>query len=184
MNKTVSSIDKSHRPYRWTTKSWQALVFVASFAAVLATLPSFYSVSASNPAGGSLNATATTPLTWNGTATGGLVPNAPLGLIDGEELCQEGSTCDTFTLTLAGTPADWAGKQVRLKIEWQLPATDYDMYIHKDSNSGPVVGNSGRGATTPTEPLTWEDTTIDPAVYGTGVYTIRAVYYAATSADQ
>ena len=153
-------------------------------ALLMATLPSFNSASASSPAGGTLNATASAPLTWTGTATGGVVPNAPLGLIDGEALCQEGSTCDTFTLTLDGTPADWSGKVVRVKLEWLLPATDYDMYIHKDSNSGPVVGSSGRGATSPTEPLTWEDTTIDPAINGTGVYTIRAVYYAATAADQ
>src|SRR4030095_6085003 len=80
--------------------------------------------------------------------------------------------------------SDWTGKLVRLKIEWLLPATDYDLYIHKGSNTGPLVGSSGRGATSPTEPLTWEDTTIDPAVYGTGVYSVRAVYYAATLADQ
>src|SRR6185295_8961310 len=80
--------------------------------------------------------------------------------------------------------ADWAGKQIRIKIEWLLPVTDYDLYIHKDSNSGPLVGNSGRGATSPTEPLTIEDTTIDPSITGTGVYTVHAVYYLATAADQ
>ena len=158
------------------------MVFIAAF---LATgLPILEKVTASSPSGGTINATSTAPLTWNGTAPGGVVPNAPLGLIDGEELCQEGLTCDTFTLTIGGTAADWAGKVVRIKLEWLLPATDYDMYIHKDSNAGPVVGSSGRGATSPTEPLTWEDTTIDPSVNGTGVYTIRAVYYAATAADQ
>jgi hypothetical protein len=122
-------------------------------------------------------------VTWLGTATGGGALNAPL-LIGGEDLCQEGLSCDTFTLNVGGTAADWSGKLVRIKIEWLLPLTDYDLYIHKDSNSGPLVGSSGRGATSPTEPLTWEDTTIDPSVQGTGVYTIRAVYYAATAADQ
>jgi hypothetical protein len=105
-------------------------------------------------------------------------------LIGGEDLCQEGLSCDTFTLTVGGTQADWSGKLIRIKIEWLLPVTDYDLYIHKDSNSGPVVANSGRGATSPTDPLTWEDTTIDPSVHGIGVYTVRAVYYAATAADQ
>lgn len=158
---------------------------VVFLAGLLATgLPILHRAAASSPAGGTIHATATTPLTWIGTAPGGVVPNAPLGLIDGEELCQEGLTCDTFTLTIGGTAADWSGKVVRIKLEWLLPATDYDMYIHKDSNAGPVVGSSGRGATAPTEPLTWEDTTIDPSVSGTGVYTIRAVYYAATAADQ
>jgi len=105
-------------------------------------------------------------------------------LIEAEQLCQEGLNCDTFTLTVGGTTADWSGKLIHVKIEWLLPATDYDLYIHKDSNSGPVVGSSGRGATSPTEPLTWEDTTIDPSISGTGVYTIRAIYYLATAADQ
>jgi len=166
-------------------RTQSAILLAAFIAASLATgLPILNKAAASSPAGGTINATATSPLTWNGTAPGGVVPNAPLGLIDGEELCQEGLSCDTFTLTIGGTGADWSGKVVRIKLEWLLPATDYDMYIHKDSNAGPVVGSSGRGATAPTEPLTWEDTTIDPAVNGTGVYTIRAVYYAATAADQ
>jgi hypothetical protein len=160
-------------------------LIAASFilALLVIVLPGFYKTRASNPSAGTINATATTPLTWTGTATGGGALNAPL-LIGSEDLCQEGLTCDTFTLTVGGTAADWAGKLIHIKIEWLLPVTDYDLYIHKDSNSGPVVASSGRGATSPTEPLTLEDTTIDPSVSGTGVYTIRAVYYAATALDQ
>lgn len=146
-------------------------------------LPVFSSTSASTPTGATINPAATAPVTWNGTATGGGAINAPL-LIGSEDLCQEGLTCDTFTLTVGGTAADWSGKLIRVKIEWLLPVTDYDLYIHKDSNTGPLVGSSGRGATSATEPLTWEDTTIDPAITGTGVYTIRAVYYLATALDQ
>jgi hypothetical protein len=145
-------------------------------------IPALYTASASSPTGGTINPTSA-PLTWVGTAPGGVVPNAPL-VLGGEDLCQEGLNCDTFTLTVGGTSADWGGKLIRIKLEWMLPVTDFDLYIHKDSNSGPVVASSGRGATSPTEPLTWEDTTIDPAVQGTGVYTIRAVYWAATAADQ
>jgi hypothetical protein len=159
-----------------------ATTFVALSLAIA--LPALRSTSASTPAGGTINPAATTPVTWLGTATGGGALNAPLGLIGGEDLCQEGLSCDTFTLTVGGTTADWSGKLIRIKIEWMLPVTDYDLYIHKDSNSGPLVANSGRGATSPTDPLTWEDTTIDPSVQGTGIYTIRAVYYAATAADQ
>jgi hypothetical protein len=143
----------------------------------------FYRARASSPAGGTINATAAAPLTWIGTATGGGALNAPL-LIGSEDLCQEGLTCDTFTLTVGGTTSDWSGKLIHIKIEWMLPATDYDLYIHKDSNTGPIVGSSGRGATSPTDPLTWEDTTIDPSISGTGVYTVHAVYYLATAADQ
>ena len=158
----------------------------ASFMLALLAAASFglNSTSASSPSGATINPTATTPVTWVGTATGGGALNAPLGLIAPEDLCQEGLTCDTFTLTVGGTAADWSGKLVRIKIEWLLPVTDYDLYIHKDSNSGPLVASSGRGATSPTDPLTWEDTTIDPSVNGVGVYTVRAVYYAATLADQ
>jgi hypothetical protein len=167
---------------RVTLRMFLAAAFIAAL--VMAVLPTLRSTSASSPAGGTINANATAPVTWTGTGVGGGALNAPLGLIGGEDLCQEGISCDTFTLTVGGTPADWSGKLIRIKIEWLLPVTDYDLYIHKDSNSGPVVGSSGRGATSPTEPLTWEDTTIDPSVQGTGVYTIRAVYYAATAADQ
>jgi hypothetical protein len=152
-------------------------------ALLMLALPGFNRTRASNPTGGTINPTATTPVTWTGTAIAGGALNAPVG-IGGEDLCQEGITCDTFTLTVGGTTADWAGKQIRVKIEWLLPVTDYDLYIHKDSNTGPLVGNSGRGATSPTEPLTVEDTTIDPSATGTGVYTVRAVYYLATAADQ
>jgi len=146
-------------------------------------LPALRSTHASNPASGNINRTDTQPLLWTGTGIGGGALNAPVA-IGGEDLCQEGVTCDTFTLNVGGTPSDWSGKLIRIKIEWTLPATDYDLYIHKDSNSGPLAGSSGRGATSPTEPLTWEDTTIDPAVQGTGVYTVHAVYYVATAADQ
>lgn len=158
-----------------------ATIFVALTLAIA--LPAFRSTSASTPAGATINPTATTPVTWTGTGTGGGTLNAPL-LLGGEDLCQEGLSCDTFTLTVGGTAADWSNKLIRIKIQWLLPTTDYDLYIHKDSNSGPVVGSSGRGATSPTEPLTWEDTTIDPSVQGTGVYTVRAVYYNATAVDQ
>lgn len=160
-----------------------ALAAILVTLATAITLPSFSSTSASTPTGATINPTATAPVTWTGTATGGGAINAPM-LIGGEDLCQEGLSCDTFTLTVGGTAADWSGKLIRVKLEWLLPLTDYDLYIHKDSNSGPLVGSSGRGATSPTDPLTWEDTTIDPAVTGTGVYTIRAVYYLATALDQ
>jgi hypothetical protein len=167
---------------RVTLRIFIATTFIAAL--FVAVLPALRSTSASSPAGATISPTATTPVTWIGTGTGGGALNAPLGLIGGEDLCQEGINCDTFTLTVAGSPSDWSGKLIRIKIEWLLPVTDYDLYIHKDSNSGSLAGSSGRGATSPTEPLTWEDTTIDPSVQGTGVYTVRAVYYAATAADQ
>jgi hypothetical protein len=172
------------RSFQLSHLGWRVSIAAILVALALAiALPAFRSTSASAPTGATLNPTATTPVTWVGTATGGAALNAPL-LIGGEDLCQEGLNCDTFTLTVGGAAADWSGKLIRIKLEWLLPATDYDLYVHKDSNTGPLVGSSGRGATSPTEPLTMEDTTIDPSVQGTGVYTIRAVYFAATSVDQ
>ena len=180
----VHNISRLNRRSWRARESWRALIALSFIAVLVAvTLPAFNSTWASSPSGATINPTASAPVTWTGTATAGGAINAPL-LIEGEALCQEGLSCDTFTLTVGGTAADWAGKLIRIKIEWLLPVTDYDLYIHKDSNSGPLVGSSGRGATSPTEPLTWEDTTIDPAATGTGVYTIRAVYYAATALDQ
>ena len=174
-----------HLRFTWQRRDTRRTLIAVAFVLALLTLalPGFFNTRASNPTGGTISPTTTTPVTWTGTGTGGGALNAPL-TIGGEDLCQEGITCDTFTLTVSGTTADWAGKLIRIKIEWLLPATDYDLYIHKDSNSGPLVANSGRGATSPTEPLTIEDTTIDPSTSGTGVYTIRAVYYAATALDQ
>ena len=184
MTQYNSTPRKHSRSFDLSRFGWRvsmAAIFVALALAIA--LPTFRSTSASTPTGATINPTSTTPVTWVGTATGGGAINAPL-LIGGEDLCQEGLSCDTFTLNVGGTAADWSGKLIRVKLEWLLPASDYDMYIHKDSNSGPLVAVSGRGATSPTEPLTMEDATIDPAVQGTGVYTVRAVYYAATAADQ
>ena len=163
-------------------QSWRTLVITTFLLATIALL-GLQRTRASGPAAGTLDPNATSPITWIGTGTAGGAINAPVG-IGSEDLCQEGLTCDTFTLTVAGSPADWSGKLIHVKIEWLLPLTDYDLYIHKDSNTGPLVASSGRGATSPTDPLTWEDTTIDPATSGTGVYTVRAVYYLATAADQ
>jgi hypothetical protein len=159
-----------------------ALCAIFVLTMVFAPLPT-QTASAADPAAGTLNPADTTPVTWAGTALGGGALNAPL-VLGGEDLCEEGLTCDTFTLNVGGSPADWAGKAVRIKIEWLSPSTDYDLYVHKDSNDGPLVGSSGRGVTSPTEPLTMEDTAIDPSTMGTGVYTVRTVYYAATAADQ
>jgi len=145
--------------------------------------PQTLTADAASPASTTLSPTATSPVTWTGTAIGGGALNAPPA-VGTETLCREGLTCDTFTLNVGGTSAAWAGKVVRVKIEWNLPVTDYDLYIHKGSNSGPLVASSGRGITSPAEQLTIEDTTIDPSASGTGVYTVRAVYYAATTVDQ
>jgi hypothetical protein len=142
-------------------------VLVLGVAAALAPLPV---VKAANPSQGVLSPTAAIPVTWQGTAVG--------GASDGEATCVEGVNCDTFTLTLLGTPAEWAGKVVEVRLGWLSQASDYDMYIHKGSNAGPEVAHSFEGITN------FEVANINPGVDGTGVYTVHVVYFAATAADQ
>src|ERR1044072_3070388 len=180
------------RNINWRRRDTRRVLLTAAFILALLTLalPALNRTRASNPTGGTINPTATTPVTWTGTAIAGGALNAPVG-IGGEDLCQEGITCDTFTLTVGGTTADWSGKLIHIKIEWMLPVTDYDFYIYTNLNYGEVVVSSARRAPPSerpspwqTNPITYKDTTIDPSNTGTGVYTIHAVYYLATAADQ
>ena len=126
---------------------------------------------AANPASATITPTSATPVSWVGTAPGGAAY--------GESTCQESINCETFFLTLSGTPAEWAGKTVRVKIGWLLPASDYDLYVHKGTATGPEIDSSATGA-----PGTTEGVTIDPASTGTGVYAIHVVYFSAVAADQ
>ena len=130
-------------------------------------------VQAAAPASGSVNPTVGSAANWNGTATGGVSP-------EGETTCLDGVNCDTYTLNVAGAPADWAGKLIKVKISWALPTSDYDFYIHKDSVTGPLTDSSGESP-----PVISESAEIDPSVTGTGVYVVRVVYFAASgTADQ
>src|SRR5689334_1513464 len=99
---------RSARSARVTLRLFIAATFVVAL--MIGILVTVQRSSASSPAGGTIDANATTPVTWTGTGTGGGALNAPLGLIGGEDLCQEGINCDTFTLTVAGNPSDWSGK--------------------------------------------------------------------------
>ena len=125
---------------------------------------------AASPTEGTISPTSD-PVQWSGTAPG--------GTSNGEETCVEGVNCDTFTLTVSGTPADWSGKTIEVMMSWVVLSSDYDMYIHKGSNDGPVVASSATGP-----PSTSEKATLDPSVDGTGVFTVRAVYFAASAGDQ
>src|SRR5215813_6393729 len=103
----TSWLARSTRPSLRTRRSRHGIIVVSFIVALLALpLSGFYRTRASSPAGGMINPTATTPLTWTGTVTGGGALNAPV-VIASEDLCQEGLTCDTFTLTVGGTAADW-----------------------------------------------------------------------------
>jgi hypothetical protein len=121
-----------------------------------------------NPGGPNLN--------WSGTGTG---PSS----VD-ESTCVEGVNCDTYVLTLSGTPTNWAGLKARITISAADPsgATDYDLYVHKGDNSGPIVpgGTSAHGGTPP------EIVDLDPSDpnVGTGQFSVHVVYFSATAAYQ
>lgn len=141
----------------------------------LSALATFVALAAS-PASGTISPTGPT-LNWTGTASGA----PPTG--GGESSCIEGTNCDSFKLTISGTPQDWiaAGKQVHVQITWVEPGTDYDLYVHKGTLSGPVVASSGSGGST------IEQVDMNPAnsSIGTGDFVVHVVYFITVgSADQ
>ncbi len=113
---------------------------------------------------------------WAGTAVGG-------GSLD-ESTCVEGVNCDTFTLTLSGTPSNWSGLKARVVISCADPSgvSDYDVYVHKGDNSGPIVpgGTSAHGGTPP------EVVDLDPSNpdVGTGQFSVHVVYFSAFAGFQ
>jgi len=148
---------------RWTLGGFFILASLACFISVLR-------LGAANPSSNMITPSSAR-VTWDGTAAG--------GAYNGESTCVEGVNCDTFTLTVTGTPADWAGKKINIAISWVVLANDYDLYIHKGSNSGPVVSSATHGA-----PGTVEEGKIDPSIDGTGVFTVHVGYFTGSAADE
>src|SRR5437868_1227345 len=127
------------------------------------------------PTAGTLNPTGPT-VTWAGTAAGG-------GSLD-ESTCVEGVNCDTYILTLSGTPTAWTGLKARIVISSPEPPglTDYDLYVHKGSNSGPIVPN-GTSANSGTPPEVVDLDPNDPNT-GTGQFSVHVVYFSASAGFQ
>src|SRR5438105_11164298 len=127
------------------------------------------------PSAGTLNPGGPT-VTWAGTAAGG-------GSTD-ESTCVEGVNCDTFVLTLSGTPSDWSGLKARIVISSADPSgvTDYDLYVHQGDHSGPIVpgGELAHGGTPP------EIVDLDPSnpEIGTGQFSVHVVYFSAFAGFQ
>src|SRR5438445_1658703 len=88
--------------------------------------------------------------------------------------CTEDVTCDSVVVTIQ--PGDYTGKQLLVSIDWLVPASDFDLYIHEGSVDGPLVGSSTGGA-----PGTHEGTPISLAGTLTAPRTlaIRVVSFAA-----
>src|SRR2546430_10461167 len=127
------------------------------------------------PSAGTLNPTGPT-VTWAGTAAGG-------GSLD-ESTCVEGVNCDTYILTLSGTPTAWTGLKARIVISSPDPTglTDYDLYVHKGTNSGPIVPN-GTSANSGTPPEVVDLDPNDPNA-GTGQFSVHVVYFSASAGFQ
>ena len=113
---------------------------------------------------------------WTGTAAGG----ASSDPLDGENGCIEGTTCDTFNLTVL--PGLYTGKTIRVDLTWTLPTNDYDLVIYKGGAcpasgkcNGQLVSSSGNGPTNAI--LTEEHASIDPNTSGVGDYKVRVIYY-------
>src|SRR5256714_6778123 len=130
------------------------------------------SVFAANPNQGTLNSGSTTALQWVGDAIGGPA-------ITTETACQDGINCDVFTIHLSGSAADYAGKQLAVKITFSM-LSDYDLYVHKDTVNGKVVFPAGNGS----QPGDNEQVVINPATSGAGDYVVHVVYADVVPTDQ
>lgn len=118
----------------------------------------------------------TTAVEWDGD-----IPGAPpaVGVVQ-ESTCVDGANCDIFTLNVTGAQEDWAGKQIVVGISWSLPSSDYDLYIHKDSVSGPLVSKGVNDG----PPATSDQAAINPATSGVGKYIVHVLYATTVPADQ
>src|ERR1700730_12868517 len=126
------------------------------------------------PASGSVNASGTQTSSWDGTTI------SPGGNQNTDTTCMDNSPvfgCETFTLTVIGTQADWAGKKIQVLLTWTNIANEYDIHIHKGSNAGPLLTSAFQGPG-----LTNQVAYIDPSnlptsgVNPTTVFTVHVAY--------
>jgi len=146
--------DRFLRPIALASLLWMGLGFAWHVAPASAATPSSGTLSTSTPA-----------VTWTGATLAGANVN--------ESTCNEGVTCDTYTLTLA--PGDYTGRRITVGIGWLNPADDFDLYIHKDAANGPIVAQSAGGAPSTTERAS---IAIDPPVVtASQVYVVHVVAF-------
>jgi hypothetical protein len=107
-------------------------------------------------------------------------PTNPGGNVNMESSCVENVTCETFTLTVLGTQASWAGQRVQVQLNWSSSANEYDIYIHQgaNTNTSGMGANSGALVTSAANGpgLTNQTAFIDVSQWGTGVFTVHIVY--------
>jgi len=142
---------------RATRFSLRSGIILALAACCLATL-----VFAATPSSSTLNPVNGSSATWAG--------NGIAGATTDETTCVDGTDCDVYTITLAGSPTNYKGLVLAISISHQVKLNDYDLYVHKGGLTGPVIASSTGGI-----PETGEAVVIDPTVSGTGVYTVHVV---------
>ncbi|HJT46110.1 MAG TPA: hypothetical protein VJ721_07540 [Chthoniobacterales bacterium] len=126
------------------------------------------------PASGSVNASGSQTASWDGTTI------SPGGNQNTDTTCMDNSPvfgCETFTLTVNGTQADWAGKKVQVLLTWTSVANEYDIHIHKGSNAGPLITSAfeGPGLTNQVAYIDASNLTTDSA-HPTTVFTVHVAY--------
>ena len=126
------------------------------------------------PPAGAVNASGTQTANWDGTTV------SPGGNSNTESTCMDNSPvlgCETFTLTVNGTQADWAGKKVQVLLTWTSISNEYDIYIHKGSNAGPLITSAiqGPGLTNQVAFIDASNLTTD-STHPTTVFTVHVVY--------
>ena len=154
------------RGVSWTLS---ALMLIGSVACLVVVFKS----GAASPTSGSITPTSAT-VAWDGSAVG--------GTSNGESTCVEGVNCDTFTLTVLGDATAWAGKTIHVVVSWNVLASDFDLYVHKGSNSGPLIGSSTGGAPSTSEMVDITPSSLDPS--GSTVFTVHVTYFSASAGDQ
>src|SRR4029077_10534873 len=97
--------------------------------------------------------------------------------VNSESNCAENVTCETFTLTINGTKADWANQRAQVQLTWTNSANEYDIYIHQgaNTNTSGMGANSGTLVTSAANGpgLTSQTAFIDVSQWGTGVFTVH-----------
>ena len=128
---------------------------------------------AATPASGTVAPAQTGATTWMGG-----VPLVGANETGGEAMCTEGTTCEQYTLTVAGAPADWTGKKVSINLKWLALADEYDVYVHKGTLAGPLVASFTAGLTAN------ETVLLDPTdvAIGTGVFAVHVVVASGSTA--
>lgn len=129
---------------------------------------------ASSPSSGTLSPGTTAQ--WTGTAGLALTPSGVV--LDGEQACLDGTNCDVYTLRVA--PGSYVGKRVRFKVTWGNASNDFDVYVHRQTLTGPEAQRAATG-----DPI--EENTFDlDGVVAAGVndtYVFHIVYFAVLSPD-